>query len=109
MAGRDDLADDRLRPAVLAVVDVVVGTEGVAGTAVRVRRLERVTTHHPPRHGSPPHSASKATLTSKNAPNWRPGGICKTDQNNVGLFYKMKSFGCTFLLCALRFSSWVFV
>ena len=57
----------------------------------------------------PTHSASKSTLTSKNAPNWRPGGNCMTDQNNVGLFYKMKSFGCTFLLYALRFSSGVFV
>ena len=52
--------------------------------------------------------AFKATLTSKNTPNWRPGRNCMTDQNNVDLFYKMKSFGCTFLLCALRFSSWVF-
>ena len=31
-----------------------------------------------------------------------------TDQNNVSLFYKIRSSGCTFLLYALRFSSWIF-
>ena len=47
------------------------------------------------------HSASKATLRSKNAPNLRPGGISMTDQNKLGLFYEMKSFGCTLLLLLL--------
>ena len=31
-----------------------------------------------------------------------------TDQKNVGLFYKIRSSSWTFLLCALRFTSWIF-